>query len=166
MLLPGRNAALEAGNGWDVAIWAEGWTPQIHTPDAAGQPKQISSDFKILIDPAAQTATLRVPRDVFGADFDPTKAAYLGIVLSQDGFPSQGVWRVRDVLKTAEQWKLGGAPDDTNHTRIIDVAIPASAARSQEAYLSTYPASHETQLDRLTPDDFAQLPIIPAQPAP
>ena len=58
------------------------------------------------------------------------------------------------------------APVDTNHTRIIDVAIPAGAAQAQEAYLSTYPASQETQLDKLTPDDFAQLPVIPAQPVP
>jgi alpha-amylase/alpha-mannosidase (GH57 family) len=166
LLLPGRNAALEAGNGWDVAIWAEGWTPQMHTPDAEGKPKQISADFKILVDPAAQTATLRVPRSVFGDDFDPTQAAYLGIVMSQDGFPSQGVWRVRDVLKTAEQWKLGGAPDDTNHTRIVDAAIPADAAASQETYLSTYPPSKQARLDDLTPDDFPQLPVVRANPAP
>ena len=166
LLLPGRNAALEAGNGWDVAIWAEGWTPQLHAPDAEGKPKQISADFKILVDPAAQTATLRVPRSVFGDDFDPAAAAYLGVVLSQDGFPSQGVWRVRDVLAAAEQWRLGGAPDDTNHTRIIDAAIPADAATSQETYLSTYPPSKEARLDDLTPDDFPQLPVVPANPAP
>ncbi|HLF25292.1 MAG TPA: glucodextranase DOMON-like domain-containing protein [Anaerolineae bacterium] len=154
------------GSGWDVALWAEGWTPQIHAPGADGQPKQLSSEFKVLVDPAAQTATLRVPREVFGADFDPVRAGYLGIVMSQDGFPAQGVWRVRDVLKTAEQWKLGGAPDNTNHTRVIDAAIPAEAIQSQEVLLSTSPSFQEPRLDALTPDDFPQLPVVPAQPAP
>ncbi|HET7087554.1 MAG TPA: glucodextranase DOMON-like domain-containing protein [Anaerolineae bacterium] len=162
LLLPGRNAALEPGNGWEVAIWAEGWTPQIHAPDAEGKPKQMSADFKVLVDPAAQTATLRVPRSVFGDDFDPARAAYLGIVASQDGFPSKGVWRLRDVFQTAEQWKLGGGPDDANHTRIIDAAIPAGAPKSQEESLSAYPPSQETNLDLLAPDDFPQLPALPA----
>ena len=29
MLMPGRNAALQEGYGWEYAIWAEGWTPQV-----------------------------------------------------------------------------------------------------------------------------------------
>ena len=103
-----------------------------------------------------------MPRSVFGDDFDPARAAYLGIVASQDGFPSQGVWRLRDVFQTAEQWKLGGGPDDTNHTRIIDAAIPADAPKSQEEFLSAYPPSQETNLDLLAPDDFPQLPALPA----
>ena len=35
---------------------------------------------------------------------------YSMVVLSQEGFPSSGVRRVRDVMPTAEQWRVGAAP--------------------------------------------------------
>ena len=75
---------------------------------------------------------------------------YAAVVLSQEGFPSQGVRRVRDVKVNAEQLRLGGAPDDANHTRIILVAWATNG--EQEDLLSGYPGS--TYLDGLIPDDF------------
>jgi carbohydrate-binding DOMON domain-containing protein len=111
-----------------------------------------------LVDPAARTVTLRVPRSAFG-EGDPTQWAYAAVVLSQDGFPSAGVWRVRDVQPQAAQWKLGGGPEDTNHTRIVDVAWPAEATPTQEEMLGTYPASTEP-LDALTPEEFGQVLMI------
>ncbi len=36
-LLPGRNASLAEGLGWDVALWAEGWTPGLFLPPAEGE---------------------------------------------------------------------------------------------------------------------------------
>jgi hypothetical protein len=68
--------------------------------------------------------------------------------------------RVRDIKAQSEQWRFGGAPDDTNHTRIIDVFLPADAPATQEELLSAYPASQEGNMDNLTPDDFAQLPML------
>ena len=41
-LFPGRNAALPRGDGWDVAMWAEGWTPGVYAPDANGMAKRVS----------------------------------------------------------------------------------------------------------------------------
>lgn len=157
MLLPGRNAALAQGNGWEYALWAEGWTPEVLAPDSTTlEPKQVSGvDFKIIVDPATQTVTLRVPLSTFG-DGDPTKWGYAAVVLSQDGYPSTGVWRVRDVNEQAAQWKLGGAPADTNHTRIIDLAWPAGAAPTQEDMLGKY-ASSAKNLTELTADDFPQI---------
>jgi hypothetical protein len=70
------------------------------------------------------------------------------------------VWRVRDVLPQAAQWRLGGGPADTNHTRILDLAWPAGRSPTQEALLSAYRPSQEPNLDRLGPDDFAQLPML------
>ena len=58
------------------------------------------------------------------------------------------------------QWRFGGAPSDTNHTRIIDLAYPADFSPTQEEALSTYPASQESDMDALTADDFAQLPML------
>ncbi len=160
LLLPGRNAALQKGDGWDAAIWAEGWTPGLYVPDANGVPQKTSDEVKISVDPAANAVTLRVPRSALGEGFDPLKAGYAAVVLSQDGFPAAGVWRVRDVEAQAAQWRLGGAPSDTNHTRIVDVAWPANAKPSQFDLLSKYPPSTEPNMDKLGPDDFPQIPLL------
>ncbi|MDI6768268.1 MAG: glucodextranase DOMON-like domain-containing protein [Anaerolineales bacterium] len=163
LLLPGRNAALAKGFGWEYAVWAEGWTPQILAPDATTlEPKQVTGvSFKIIVDPAAQTVTLRVPRAVFGAG-DPASWAYAAAVLSQEGFPSTGVWRVRDVNASSEQWRFGGGPDDTNHTRIIDLAWPEGELPAQEKMLSTYTSS-AAALGQLKADDFPQIQMLVAK---
>nr|MBC8263745.1 hypothetical protein [Anaerolineales bacterium] len=93
---------------------------------------------------------------------DPASWRYLAVVMGQEGYPSGGVWRIRDVNVEAAQWRFGGAPDDTNHTRIIDVARPAGATPTQEEMLSSYPPSQEANMDMLGPDDFAQLQMIGA----
>ena len=163
VLLPGRNAALAQGYGWEYAVWAEGWTPQIIAPEAATlEPKQvIGVDFKIIVDPASSTVTLRVPRNVFG-EGDPTQWAYAAAVLSQDGYPSTGVWRVRDVNASSEQWRFGGGPNDINHTRIIDLAWPEGATPTQEDMLSSYTSS-SVSLGELKVDDFPQIQMLVAQ---
>ncbi len=158
LLLPGRNAALTAENGWEFAFWAEGWTPQILAPDATTlEPKQLTElSFKILVDPAAQTVMLQVPKAVFG-EGDPTQWGYAAVLLGQEGYPSPGVWRVRDISGKNEQWRFGGAPADSNHTRIIDMIW--EAAGEQERMLSTYPANSGA-VDSLGPDDFGQIELI------
>jgi alpha-amylase/alpha-mannosidase (GH57 family) len=163
LLLPGRNAALEQGDGWEYAVWAEGWTPQIIAPDPVSlEPKQVTgADFKIVVDPANSMVTLRVPRITFG-EGDPAKWGYAAAVLGQEGYPSLGVWRVRDVHQTAEQWKFGGAPDDANHTRIIDLAWPDGQSSTQEEMLSTYTGS-KSDPGTLMPEDFAQLKLLRAK---
>lgn len=160
LLLPGRNAALKSGNGWEFAVWAEGWTPEFLAPDATTlEPKMVpNSQFKIIVDPAAQTVTLRVPIALFG-DGDPTTWGYAAMVMGQDGFPSTGVWRIRDIEKAAAQWRFGGAPDGTNHTRIIDMAWPEGDAMTQEDMLSTYTSS-SAAAGTLGADDFAQIELL------
>jgi alpha-amylase/alpha-mannosidase (GH57 family) len=161
-LFPGRNASLPQGDGWDVAMWAEGWTPGVYAPAADGNAKRLDGvDYKIMVDPAAQQVTVRIPLSVFGDDFDPVKAGYAAAVLSQDGFPAAGVWRVRDVEPSNSQWKLGGAPADVNHTRIIDFVQAADVTPTQEETLSTYPAA-AGDIGQLTPDDFAIIPLLKA----
>ena len=90
----------------------------------------------------------------------PTSLGITPRPLGQEGFPAPGVWRVRDVEPQAKQWRFGGGPDDTNHTRIVDLAWPADAAPTQEEMLSDYPPSQETNMDQLGPDDFAQLETL------
>ncbi|HUW12074.1 MAG TPA: glucodextranase DOMON-like domain-containing protein, partial [Anaerolineae bacterium] len=84
-------------------------------------------------------------------------------VMGQEGYPSLGVWRIRDVSEEPAQWRFGGAPpDSTLHTRILDVAYPAGFAVSQEEALSSFTPRvvDSGDFDGLSPDDFAQLPMV------
>jgi len=138
LMLPGRNAALATGFGWDYAIWIEGWYPGIYVPGDEG-PEQVDVQWLISVDPGRSRITVKVPKELLGDD--PENWAYAVAVLGQEGYPSTGVWRVRDVEAAAAQWRFGGAPGDTNHTRIIDLAWPADASPSQAEMLSTYAVS-------------------------
>jgi carbohydrate-binding DOMON domain-containing protein len=160
ILLPGRNASLMKGDGWDFAVWAEGWTPGLYAPDPTTlEAKPVTgASFKIIVDTAKSTISMRVPKTYFG-DGDPTTWGYAAMVMSQDGYPSPGVWRVRDVKATAEQWKIGGGSDTaTNQTRIMDLVWSATDP-TQESMLSTFTPS-EVSVDKLTPDDFPLIQLL------
>ena len=138
MLLPMHNAAVSASDAWDYALLAEGWNPGLYKVGPDGKPVQTTETLKIVTDPAAGTVTIRVPKTALPGD--PTTWGYLAVVLSQDGY---GPNRVRDVNPKAEQWRGGGGPDDTNHTRIFDVAWVGTP--TQEEMLSKYTPSKETE---------------------
>ena len=174
--MPGRNAAAPADQAWDFALWAEGWTPGLFAPPAEGspEPQQIgdAGTLTILSDPGQRQITIRVPKKVLAdhlgvavADLNPAGWKYLGVVLGQEGYPASGVWRVRDVNPAAEQWRFGGAPaNSTTHARIVDVAYPAGFAPTQEDALSAFKPQNADAgvFDALSPDDFAQLPMVAA----
>lgn len=158
-MLPGRNLSFQEGYTWDYAIHAEGWTPGIYVP-GEDTPEQIAtaSEFSILADASQQRVTIRVPKSILGDT--PEAWRYAAVVLSQEGFPSGGVWRVRDVLPAAEQWRIGGGPEGvTNHTRVLDLVWPAEG--EQEAWLSDYTPTGTAQTDLQTAD-FAQVPMLEA----
>ncbi len=137
-------------------VWAEGWNPGIYAPDPeTGEPKAVNLSYKLIVDPANKLVTLRVPKEAFG-EGDPALWGYVAVVLGQDGYPTTGVWRVRDVQAENAQWKFGGAPEDVNHTRIIDIAWLSDAAPTQEEMLSTYTSSTGA-VETLSADDFPQL---------
>jgi len=96
---------------------------------------------------------------VFFPEGDPADWAYAAVVLEQEGYPAEGVWRVRDVEETSAQYRFGGGPLDINHTRIIDLILLESAETDQAALLSDYPSSIEP-IDTLKPDDFVQIPML------
>jgi alpha-amylase/alpha-mannosidase (GH57 family) len=154
--LPGRNLALQDGFTWDYAITVEGWEPGIYTPGDAGPQKiATSSDFQILADPGQQRVTIRIPRSILGDN--PEKWKYAAMVLSQEGYPSSGVQRVREVNQKAEQWRLGGGPADTNHARVIDLVWPEAGI--QEKWLSLYTPSQKAQTE-LQAADFARVGML------
>jgi len=154
-LFPGRNLALGEDFAWDSAIHVEGWTSGIYVPSETDGITQVasSSEFQILADPGQRKVTIRVPKAILGED--PAAWAYAAMVLSQEGFPSGGVMRVRDVLLVAEQWRIGGAPSNTsNHTRVMDLVWPEPGI--QESWLSAFEPVSAAQTD-LTAADFAQI---------
>ncbi len=159
-LLPGRNASLQDGFGWDLAIWAESWTPQVLAPDTNTlEPKPVNGvTLKVILNPATSSISVRIPRSAVG-EGNPEEWAYAGVILSQEGYPANGVWRVRDVEAVAAQWRIGGAPQDTNHTRILDVAWSGDDTPTQEEMLSTYPSSNEA-VDTLPADGFARIEML------
>ncbi|MBI3287573.1 MAG: hypothetical protein HYZ68_05950, partial [Chloroflexi bacterium] len=158
-LLPGRNAALAPEDAWDYVIWVEGWTQGLYAPDANGDPQKLDVTLKVIVDPAQRAVTIRVPKEAIGED--PENWGYVGLVLSQEGFPSPGVWRIRDVLPQPAQWRFGGGPEGvTNYPHIIDLAWPEGGQPSQEEILSAYTPSGEADLAALSPDLFAILPLL------
>ncbi|MFN2135747.1 MAG: glucodextranase DOMON-like domain-containing protein [Candidatus Promineifilaceae bacterium] len=160
-LLPGRNLALDEGMRWDYAVTSEGWTSGIYTPGVEG-PQQIgsSSEFDVLVDPDLRKVTLRVPKAILGDD--PQNWRFAAMALSQEGYPSGGVMRVRDVLPgAAEQWKIGGAPPAAaNYTRVMDLVWPE--AGQQEAWLSDFVPVETNQAEQ-TAADYARIPLLDAE---
>jgi carbohydrate-binding DOMON domain-containing protein len=156
-LIPGRNAALEEGFGWEYGITIEGWEPAVYVADPRGSWEVMEPSMSVAVFGDQGKVVVRVPIEVLG-EGDPTAWGYAMVVLSQEGFPSPGVRRVRDISAVAEQWRGGGAPNDLNHTRIFDVAWAAEG--EQESRLSDYRSVTGGSIDDLSPDDFATLPLL------
>ena len=162
LLLPGRNAALEPGSGWEIAITVEGWEPALYRADLDGAIEEETPSFDVIVFGEQGKIVVRIPRSLV-ADSDPTTWAYAAAVMSQEGFPSPGVRRVRDVGVTAEQYTAGGAPNDINHTRLFDLV--AAGRDVQESALSEYPSVASGSIDDLDPDDFATIPLLVVEAA-
>lgn len=156
-LLPGRNLALETPFAWDYAVHVEGWYPGMYIPTSEGIEEFASpSQFQILADPGQRKVTVRIPKVLLGDN--PEDWALAAMVLSQEGFPSGGVMRVRDVLPVAEQWRIGGGPrESTNHTRVMDLVWPQGGV--QEEWLGDVQPTDAPQTE-LTAGDFARVQMF------
>lgn len=154
--LPGRNLGLQEGFAWDYAITAEGWESGIFKSGTSGPEKVASSsDFSIVADPGQKKVTIRIPKAILGDN--PEQWHFAAMVLGQEGYPSGGVMRVRDVNAKAEQWRFGGGGADSNHTRVIDLVWPQ--AGKQEEWLSAYTPSQALQTE-LTVANFARVVML------
>ena len=155
-LIDGRNAALEAGNGWEYGITIEGWMPAVYVAEAEGGTVETEPTIRIITLGDKRKVIVRVPLSVLGGG-DPSTWGYGVIVMSQEGYPSSGVRRVRDVVANAEQWRIGGGPaEGVSHTRIMDVVWPEAGI--QETLLGTWtPAA---SIAELGPDDFGLIPLL------
>ena len=155
LLLPGRNAALQGRRGWEYAVTVEGWDSAFYAADRDGTVAERDPSFDLVVFPAKGRVVVRLDRELF-AEGDPAGWGYAAALMSQEGFPSAGVRRVRDVEPAAERWRIGGAPTAVNRTRILDAAWPWSGV--QEELLSTYRAADS--IDGLTADDFGRIPLL------
>ncbi|MEN8233376.1 MAG: glucodextranase DOMON-like domain-containing protein [Actinomycetota bacterium] len=156
--LDGRNAAWQSGSGWDRALTIEGWYPALYVAEADGSTSETEPTFTVLVFSDKGRVTARIPKELFG-DGDPSEWAYAVAVLGQEGFPSSGVRRVRDVEANAEQWRFGGSDGSINGTRIIDLL--AIERGGQEAMLLEYDPVSTGSVDDLSDDDFAQIaPLV------
>jgi carbohydrate-binding DOMON domain-containing protein len=162
LLLPGRNAALPKDNGWEVTLWAEGWQPKIVLPgEKPGDPTvndELSSGIKQVLGSGKNAVIVMVPLTAFG-EGDPQTWAYAATVTGQEGYPAEGVWRIRDVKAVAEQYKFGGGTGASNETRILDFARPAGMPPEQYPSLSNFKPSKD-KVAAIPVDDFAIVPML------
>jgi hypothetical protein len=96
-------------------------------------------------------------RGLFG-DGDRAGWKYAVAVMSQEGFPSSGVRRIRDVETNVGQWRIGGGDGSINGSRIMDLLVPDAGL--QESMLTDYVPISTGSFDDLSDDDFAQITPI------
>lgn len=137
------------------AVTVEGWDSAFYAADRDGMVAERDPSFDLVVFPAKGRVVVRLARELFPED-DPAGWGYAAALMSQEGFPSAGVRRVRDVEPAAERWRIGGAPKAVNRTRLLDAAWPRSDV--QEELLSTYRAADS--IDGLMADDFGRIPLL------
>ena len=153
-MIAGRNAALDSDHGWERAVTVEGWEPALFTATSDDDINETLPTFTTLVFGDKGRVVVRLARDLF-PDGDPSTWGYSVAVMSQEGFPSSGVRRIRDVTANAQQYRIGGSDGSLNATRIIDLLWPTEGV--QEEMLTPAAPIASGDLDSFTPDDFGQV---------
>ncbi|MGB9767891.1 glucodextranase DOMON-like domain-containing protein [Dictyoglomus turgidum] len=152
--LPGRQANIP--EGWNKAIWAEGWIQELIIPtlDEKGkvQLKEIKGVVQLSTDPTERTIIISVPEKYLGPVTPDWKI--LVILCGQEGYPRPGSWRVREVEEEAKQWRFGGGDDFYGDPNIIDMIVPPGM--KQEDILSKWVSSEDEE-----ENVYVELPLIP-----
>ena len=163
------------GQGWEFALWAEGWTPGLFGPPAEGSPEPQQTGRRRHADhpqrprpapdhpPRAQADPGRPVGRRRGRAGSGRLAATWAWCWARRASRPAACGGCATSTPQAEQWRFGGAPaNSTTHTRIVDVAYPAGFTPSQEDALSGFTPQNipASQFDALSPDDFAQLPLF------
>ena len=100
---------------------------------------------------------VRIPRDLFGRG-SPADWTYAVAAVSQEGSPSAGIRRNRDVEATPDQWRIGGGDGSINRTRILDAIVAEPGL--QEAMLPDYDPVTTGSVDDLSENEFAQFTAV------
>ena len=154
MLIDGRNAAIASPGGWERALTVEGWEPALYTATSDDDVNETQPTLTTLVFGDEGTVVVRIARDLF-PEGDPMTWGYVVAVMSQEGFPSAGVRRIRDVESAAQQWRIGGGDGSINGTRILDILWPLEG--DQDTMLTAPTPIASGNIDDLTPEDFLQL---------
>jgi alpha-amylase/alpha-mannosidase (GH57 family) len=139
-MIDGRNTALVPEDGWERALTVEGWESAL-----------------VLVFGDKGRVVVRMVRELFPAG-DPSTWGYAVAVMSQEGFPSSGVRRIRDVEMSAQQWRIGGGDGSLNGTRILDLLWPAEG--EQELMLTPAVPITSGDPNEFLPDDFGQTKVL------
>ena len=161
MLIDGRNAAIASPGGWERALTVEGWEPALFVATSDDDVNETQPTMTTLVFGDEGRVVVRVARDLF-PEGDPSTWGYAVAVMSQEGFPSPGVRRIRDVAPVAQQWRIGGGDGSINGTRILDILWPLEG--DQETMLTSPTPITSGSVDDLTPDDFPQLGLNVSAP--
>ena len=161
MLIDGRNAAIASPGGWERALTVEGWEPALFTATSDDDVNETQPTLTTLVFGDEGRVVVRIARDLF-PEGDPSKWGYAVAVMSQEGFPSPGVRRIRDAVPVAQQWRIGGGDGSINGTRILDILWPLEGG--QEEMLTPPTSIASGNIDDLTPDDFPQLGLNVSAP--
>ena len=131
--LPGRYVVFQPGSEWDYAVWVEGWIQKTLGPDFQEIPE---AKPVVLVDEAKGVVVIRLPLSVVGL---PEKFNVL--IMGQEGYPSEGNWRVRDVTEMGAQWRFGGGSNQPGEPNVIDMLVPPG--QSQSKILKAYDISQK-----------------------
>jgi hypothetical protein len=156
-MIDGRNAALSSGNGWERALTVEGWESALFTATNDDDMDETQPTMKILVFGDKGRVVVRMARELF-PEGDPSTWGYVVGVMSQEGFPSAGVRRIRDVETSAQQWRIGGGDGSLNGTRILDLLWPSEG--EQELMLTAATPIISGDPNEFVPDDFAQVELV------
>jgi hypothetical protein len=123
-LLDGRNAELPPDTGWEVALAIEGWDRAVAIPNRDGTYLEVDAGMIVSVLAEQGLVTVRVRKASMPEGLDLASAGIGIAVLSQEGFPSPGVRRVRDVEAQPSQWSIGGGDSAAGGTRVLDALFP------------------------------------------
>ncbi|MEA4882057.1 MAG: glucodextranase DOMON-like domain-containing protein [Clostridia bacterium] len=136
--LGGRRVSFAAESAWDYAIWIEGWHQRVFSADGSEVGGITAS-----VDPINNVVSITVPKSIVGTP-EPGWGFQV-FVLGQEGYPSQGNLRVREVMEQAAEWRFGGGDNGVFDPNVIDMLVPVG--HSQEQTLSNYDAGARRQAE-------------------
>jgi len=141
--LDGRNVVFSPESAWEYAVWVEGWHQALFTAD--GEETGIRPG--VSVDEISNSVIIRVPKSVIG--IPEPGWGFQVFLLGQEGFPSPGYLRVREVEKEAAQWRFGGGTGTDYDPGAIDMLVPKGEC--QFTILGTYDPEAE---------EYAVVPMI------
>ena len=138
--LGGRRVKFAPESGWEYAVWVEGWNQRVFAADGTETGGVVAS-----VDSINNVVSIVVPKSIIGTP-EPGWGFQV-FVMGQEGFPSQGNLRVREVVELAAEWRFGGGDNGLVDPNVIDMLAPSGDARTQETILGAYSVGARKQAE-------------------